>query len=56
MAPALGLDFGTTNTVLAVQDGETTQSIGFESSAGHSDSMRTCLSFMKDARLGAQSL
>jgi hypothetical chaperone protein len=56
MAPALGLDFGTTNTVLAVQDGETTHSIGFESSAGHSDSMRTCLSFMKDARLGTQAL
>jgi hypothetical chaperone protein len=56
MAPALGLDFGTTNTVLAVQDGEATHSIGFESSAGHSDSMRTCLSFMKDARLGTQAL
>jgi hypothetical chaperone protein len=56
MAPALGLDFGTTNTVLAVQDGADTHSIGFESSAGHSDSMRTCLSFMKDAKLGTQAL
>lgn len=56
MAPALGLDFGTTNTVLAVQDGVATHSIGFESSAGHSDSMRTCLSFMKDTRLGTQAL
>ena len=56
MAPALGLDFGTTNTVLAVQDGDTTHSIGFDSSAGRSDSMRTCLSFIKDARLGAQAL
>ncbi|MBX9456229.1 MAG: Hsp70 family protein [Rhizobium sp.] len=56
MAPALGLDFGTTNTVLAVQDGTATHSIGFDSSAGHSDSMRTCLSFMKDSRLGTQAL
>ncbi|CAN7427452.1 Hsp70 family protein [Rhizobium sp. LjRoot254] len=56
MASAIGLDFGTTNTVLAVRDGETTRSMGFESSAGHSDSMRTCLSFMKDTKLGAQAL
>jgi hypothetical chaperone protein len=56
MASAIGLDFGTTNTVLAVRDGETTRSVGFDSAAGHSDSMRTCLSFMKDARLGAQAL
>jgi hypothetical chaperone protein len=41
MASAIGLDFGTTNTVLAVRDGETTRSVGFESSAGHSESMRT---------------
>ena len=47
MASALGLDFGTTNTVLAIRNGEGTQSIGFDSFAGHSDSMRTCLSFMK---------
>jgi len=56
MASAIGLDFGTTNTVLAVRDGEATRSLGFESSAGHSDSMRTCLSFMKDGKLGAQAL
>ncbi|MDB5555950.1 MAG: molecular chaperone heat shock protein [Rhizobium sp.] len=56
MASAIGLDFGTTNTVLAVRDGGTTRSVGFESAAGHSDSMRTCLSFMKDAKLGAQAL
>jgi hypothetical chaperone protein len=56
MASALGLDFGTTNTVLAVRDGDGTRSMGFESSAGHSDSMRTCLSFMKDGRLGASKL
>jgi hypothetical chaperone protein len=56
MAPALGLDFGTTNTVLAVRDGEATRSVAFDSPAGRSDSMRTCLSFMKDARLGAQVL
>jgi hypothetical chaperone protein len=56
MATALGLDFGTTNTVLAVREGETTRSIAFESVAGHADSMRTCLSFMKDAKLGVQAL
>ena len=56
MASAIGLDFGTTNTVLAVRNGEATRSLGFESAAGRSDSMRTCLSFMKDAKLGAQAL
>ena len=29
MATSLGLDFGTTNTVLAVRDGDGTRSIGF---------------------------
>jgi hypothetical chaperone protein len=56
MAISLGLDFGTTNTVLAVKDGDGTRSIGFDSLAGHSDSMRTCLSFMKHGKLGASKL
>ncbi len=56
MAQALGLDFGTTNTVLATADGKTTHSMGFTSSAGESDSMRTALSFMKDGKLGASAL
>jgi hypothetical chaperone protein len=57
MSRALGLDFGTTNTVLALsQDGSTTNSMSFTSSAGTTDSMRTALSFMKDAQLGAQAL
>jgi hypothetical chaperone protein len=56
MATSLGLDFGTTNTVLAHKDGDGTRSVGFNSLAGHSDSMRTCLSFMKDGRLGASRL
>jgi len=57
MARALGLDFGTTNTVLALADsGSTTHSMQFSSSAGETDSMRTALSFMKDAQLGAQAL
>jgi hypothetical chaperone protein len=57
MARALGLDFGTTNTVLALADsGATTHSLEFSSSAGTTDSMRTALSFMKDAQLGAQAL
>ena len=49
MAGALGLDFGTTNTVLALADGGTsTHSMHFTSSAGVTDTMRTALSFMKD--------
>ncbi|MDP9838152.1 putative chaperone protein [Neorhizobium huautlense] len=57
MSRALGLDFGTTNTVLALaQDDNTTNSMSFTSSAGTTDSMRTALSFMKDAQLGAQAL
>ena len=57
MARALGLDFGTTNTVLALADGgSATHSMHFTSSAGESDSMRTALSFMKDPVMGAQAL
>jgi hypothetical chaperone protein len=56
MATSLGLDFGTTNTVLAVKDGDGTRSIGFDSPAGHADSMRTCLSFMKHGKAGASKL
>ncbi|MGV2129924.1 Hsp70 family protein [Agrobacterium vitis] len=57
MANALGLDFGTTNTVLAQSIGETTtHSVQFTSMAGTTDSMRTALSFMKDAQLGARAL
>ena len=57
MAHALGLDFGTTNTVMALADADgTTQSVSFTSSAGQTDSMRTALAFMKDAQLGARAL
>ncbi|PDT15221.1 hsp70 family protein [Rhizobium sp. J15] len=56
MAQALGLDFGTTNTVLAMADGGATRSMAFTSTAGTADSMRTALSFMKDAQLGASAL
>ena len=48
MARALGFDFGTTNSVIAEADGETTRSMVFESAAGTSDSMRTALSFLKN--------
>ncbi|MET3598325.1 Hsp70 family protein [Martelella mangrovi] len=51
---ALGLDFGTTNTVIALPargKGET-RSLTFESQAGVTDTMRTCLSFMKDRQAG----
>lgn len=56
MAKALGFDFGTTNSVLAVAAGDTTHSMQFDSLAGTTDAMRTALSFMKDANLGAQAL
>lgn len=62
MAEALGLDFGTTNTVMALSgdagaDGNrTTHSVEFSLPAGVSDSMRTALSFLKDRRLGADAL
>ena len=57
MARSLGLDFGTTNTVLALSDGAAaTRSMSFSSSVGVTDSMRTALSFMKDPVLGAAAL
>lgn len=56
MAQALGFDFGTTNTVLAMADGGATRSMAFTSTEGTADSMRTALSFMKDAQLGASVL
>ena len=57
MTRAIGLDFGTTNTVLALADDQRqTHSMTFESSAGTTDSMRTALSFMKDKALGASAL
>ena len=57
MAPALGLDFGTTNTVVARADGGgKTHSMPFTSTAGVTDTMRTALSFMKDPLMGAQAL
>lgn len=56
MAQALGLDFGTTNTVIASANGDTTHSMNFTSAAGTADSMRTALSFMKDRNLGASAL
>ncbi|PWW03671.1 putative chaperone protein [Hoeflea marina] len=57
MADALGLDFGTTNTVLAqLGGGSETTSITFKSSAGSADTMRTALSFMQDPQLGATAL
>jgi len=56
MAQALGFDFGTTNSVLALAEGRATRSVAFTSSAGTADSLRTALSFMKDATLGASAL
>jgi hypothetical chaperone protein len=57
MTHTLGLDFGTTNTVMALSDdGKTSRSMNFTSSTGSADSMRTALSFMKDPALGAAAL
>ncbi|MEP7454258.1 Hsp70 family protein [Phyllobacterium sp. SB3] len=57
MAQALGFDFGTTNTVMALaQASGSTHSVKFTSRAGEADSMRTALSFMKDPLAGAASL
>jgi hypothetical chaperone protein len=57
MARALGLDFGTTNTVMALAaGGSETQSMHFTSGVGETDTMRTALSFMKDPLVGAQAL
>lgn len=49
MARAIGLDFGTTNSVVALADAAagTTRSLDFTSKAGTSDTMRTALSFVK---------
>ncbi|MCO6186658.1 Hsp70 family protein [Rhizobium sp. L1K21] len=53
---SLGFDFGTTNTVLSIKSGNGTKSLNFVSSGGRTDTMRTCLSFMKDKDLGAAAL
>ena len=55
MASALGLDFGTTNSVLALAEGASTRSIIVESPAGKSDTTRTALSFLKDSGLKGQA-
>ena len=56
MARAIGLDFGTTNTVIAFAADGATQSMPFSSAAGTTDTVRTALSFMKDPVMGAQAL
>lgn len=51
MARALGLDFGTTNSVIALADSAgTTHSLPFTSPAGTADTMRTALAYMKQGR------
>ncbi|MBP2235129.1 molecular chaperone DnaK (HSP70) [Sinorhizobium kostiense] len=47
MASALGIDFGTTNSVLAVAEGASTRTVVMESPAGKAYSTRTALSFLK---------
>ena len=48
MTIAYGLDFGTTNSVLATAREGATQSIVLRTPAGETDTLRTALSFMKD--------
>lgn len=50
MTTAYGLDFGTTNSVLATADGGSTQSVLMHTPAGEADTLRTALSFMKGGR------
>lgn len=47
MTTAFGLDFGTTNSVLATACGTTTQSVQLDTPVGEADTLRTALSFMK---------
>lgn len=51
MTTAYGLDFGTTNSVLATACGRTTQSVVMHTPAGETDTLRTALSFMKKGML-----
>ncbi|PTM98683.1 Hsp70 family protein [Mycoplana dimorpha] len=53
MTTAFGLDFGTTNSVIATACGRTTQSVVLNTPVGETDTLRTALSFLK---AGAQSL
>lgn len=49
MARALGLDFGTTNSVLAVAEaGDSARSLPFAGEGGTTDTMRTALAFLKE--------
>ncbi len=48
MTIAYGLDFGTTNSVLATAREGATQSVVLRTPAGETDTLRTALSFMKD--------
>lgn len=47
MTTAFGLDFGTTNSVLATACGTTTQSVLLDTPVGEADTLRTALSFLK---------
>ncbi|QRM54963.1 Hsp70 family protein [Sinorhizobium sp. BG8] len=47
MTTAYGLDFGTTNSVLATASGNATQSVVMHTPAGETDTLRTALAFMK---------
>ncbi|MDR6757244.1 putative chaperone protein [Mycoplana sp. BE70] len=47
MTTAFGLDFGTTNSVLATACGTSTQSVRLDTPVGEADTLRTALSFLK---------
>lgn len=55
MTFAYGLDFGTTNSVLATTCGTTTQSVLMQTPVGETDTLRTALSFMKKGMHGLSS-
>ena len=53
---AIGLDFGTTNTVIAAPHGNSSRSSTFALGADTTESMRTCLSFMRHPQMGAEAM
>ncbi len=52
----LGLDFGTTNTVAALRDGETVRTLTFNTRHGVLDTVRTVLAFWQDPTKATSSI
>ena len=47
-APAIGLDFGTTNTVISIRDGNSVKTVTFRTRHGRSSTIRTVLALWQD--------